>query len=92
MLKTRRRSASAKKKRKCRGGGGGGGNGPTPYNGPVFTVSGQSVLDTDGDPVTLRGVNKMSVFDDDDPDWYNYFPAIAHTGANTVRIVWAING
>ena len=67
-----------------------GGNGPTPYNGPVFSVSGRNVLDTDGDAVTLRGVNKMSVFDDDDPNGTGYFPQIAASGANTVRIVWAI--
>ena len=53
-------------------------------------MSGRAILDTDGDAVTLRGVNKMSVFDDEDPNGTGYFPAIAATGANTVRIVWAI--
>jgi len=38
----------------------------------------------------LRGVNKMSVFDDSDPNGSVSFPQIAQTGANTVRIVWAI--
>lgn len=67
-----------------------GGNRPTPYNGPVFTVSGRKILDTGGDEVALRGVNKMSVFDDDDPRGNNYFPQIALSKSNTVRIVWAI--
>ncbi|MFT4037982.1 MAG: cellulase family glycosylhydrolase [Thermomicrobiales bacterium] len=92
-----------KKKKKCKGKrkrqgkcgpkppGGGGGGGPTPYTGPVFTVSGPNILDTDGDPITIRGVNKMSVFDDDDFTGTNYFPAIKASGANSVRIVWAIN-
>lgn len=79
-----------KKAGKC-GGNNGGGNGPTPYNGPVFTVSGRSILDTDGDPVQLRGVNKMSVFDDNDPRGNTYFAEIAKSKSNTVRIVWAIN-
>jgi mannan endo-1,4-beta-mannosidase len=38
----------------------------------------------------LRGVNKMSVFDDEGPCGEISFPEIAKTGANTVRIVWAI--
>ena len=71
-------------------GGGGGGNRPASYDGPVFTVSGRSILDTGGDPVALRGVNKMSVFDDDDPRGNAYFPEIAKSKSNTVRIVWAI--
>ncbi len=81
----------SKKKKKAGKCGGGGGPRPTPYNGPVFTVSGRSILDTGGDPVDLRGVNKMSVFDDDDPRGNNYFPQIALSKSNTVRIVWAIN-
>lgn len=79
-----------KKKRKKGKCGSGGGTPPTPYNGPVFTVSGRSLLDTDGKPVQLRGVNKMSVFDDDDPRGNTYFPQIALSKSNTVRIVWAI--
>ncbi len=80
----------SKKKKKAGKCGGGGGPRPTPYNGPVFTVSGRSILDTGGDPVELRGVNKMSVFDDDDPRGNSYFPQIALSQSNTVRIVWAI--
>jgi hypothetical protein len=78
-----------KKAGKC-GGNNGGGNGPAPYNGPVFTVSGRTILDTGGDPVQLRGVNKMSVFDDNDPRGDTYFAEIAKSKSNTVRIVWAI--
>jgi mannan endo-1,4-beta-mannosidase len=82
----------SKKKRKAGkcGGNNGGGNPPTPYNGPVFTVNGRDILDTGFDPVLLRGVNKMSVFDEEDTTGAGYFPAIAATGANAVRIVWAI--
>jgi mannan endo-1,4-beta-mannosidase len=74
------------------GGGGntGGGNPPPPYTGPVFTVSGRSILDTTGKPVQLRGVNKMAVFDDTDRRGAAYFPEIAKSQSNTVRIVWAI--
>jgi mannan endo-1,4-beta-mannosidase len=53
-------------------------------------VSGRDILDPNGNPVILRGVNKMSVFDDEDPTGDISFPEIAKTGANTVRIVWAI--
>ncbi|MCA9876317.1 MAG: cellulase family glycosylhydrolase [Thermomicrobiales bacterium] len=92
--KSKCKKKKGKKKKKCLKGcdnGGGGGGGPTPYTGPVFTVSGRNILDTDGDPVQLRGVNKMSVFDDDDPRGNSYFPQIAMSKSNTVRIVWAIN-
>jgi mannan endo-1,4-beta-mannosidase len=54
-------------------------------------VSGRQILDTDGDPVQIRGVNKMSVFDDGDPRGVNYFPQIRQSKSNSVRIVWAIN-
>lgn len=91
--KKKKKKKCSKKKRKagkCGPKPPGGGGGPAPYTGPVFSVSGRNVLDTNGATVKLRGVNKMSVFDDDDPTGANYFPAIANTGANTVRIVWAI--
>jgi mannan endo-1,4-beta-mannosidase len=91
--KKKHKKKCAKKKRKkgkCGNRGGGGKNTPTPYTGPVFTVSGRSILDTDGDPVQLRGVNKMSVFDDNDPRGDNYFAQIAQSASNSVRIVWAI--
>jgi mannan endo-1,4-beta-mannosidase len=38
----------------------------------------------------MRGVNKMSVWDNNDPTGATYFPEIRKTRANTVRIVWAI--
>lgn len=73
------------------GGGIGGGACPsTPPTGARFTVSGRNILAPGGGSVLLRGVNKMSVFDDDDPDGSISFPEIRKTGANTVRIVWAI--
>lgn len=89
--KGKKKKCSKKKKKagKCGGGGGGGGT-PTPYSGPVFKVSGRSIQDTGGDTVLLRGVNKMAVFDDDDPRGNTFFKEIAKSEANTVRIVWAI--
>jgi mannan endo-1,4-beta-mannosidase len=61
----------------------------TPQGG-TFTVSGRTIRDAAGNPVVFRGVNKMSVFDDEDPTGTVTFPEIRKTGANSVRIVWAI--
>jgi len=55
-----------------------------------FFVLGRDLYDRRGARVILRGVNKMSVFDNDDPLGVVSFPEIKQTGANTVRIVWAI--
>jgi mannan endo-1,4-beta-mannosidase len=55
-----------------------------------FCVLGRDLYDWRGARVILRGVNKMSVFDNDDPIGLISFPEIKQTGANTVRIVWAI--
>lgn len=55
-----------------------------------FFVLGRDLYDGRGARVILRGVNKMSVFDNDDPAGLISFPEIKQTGANTVRIVWAI--
>ena len=55
---------------------------------PTFTVSGRSLLDPCGDEIVLKGVNKMSVFDEVDPNGDSYFMEIAKTGSNAVRIVW----
>lgn len=84
--------AKRKKKKKKKKPNGGGGGGCTPSGDPdgVFTVSGRNILDPAGNAVLLRGVNKMSVFDDEDPRGQISFPEIAKTGANSVRIVWAI--
>ncbi|MBL0739908.1 cellulase family glycosylhydrolase [Chryseolinea lacunae] len=60
----------------------------TPEGGATFTVSGKSLLDPCGAAVVLKGVNKMSVFDEEDPNGTAYFPEIAKSGANAVRIVW----
>lgn len=54
----------------------------------VFTVKGTTLTDPRGEAIVLKGVNKMSVFDEQDPNGTAYFPEIAKTGANTVRIVW----
>jgi len=53
-------------------------------------VLGRDIYDGFGTKVVLRGVNKMSVFDGKDPDGSISFPEIRKTGANTVRIVWAV--
>jgi mannan endo-1,4-beta-mannosidase len=55
-----------------------------------FFVLGRNLYDSRGTNVLLRGVNKMSVFDNSDPLGLISFPEIKKTGANTVRIVWAI--
>src|SRR3954452_5685333 len=55
-----------------------------------FFVLGRDLYGRFGTRVVLRGVNKMSVFDDDDPDGTVSFPEIRKTKANSVRIVWAI--
>lgn len=64
--------------------------GALPPAGPTFTVSGRAIEDANGNPVVLRGVNKMSVYDEEDPKGEISFPEIRKTGANTVRIVWGI--
>jgi mannan endo-1,4-beta-mannosidase len=56
-----------------------------------FCVLGRDLYDRRGAKVLLRGVNKMSVFEQpDDARGQISFPEIKRTGANTVRIVWAI--
>lgn len=55
-----------------------------------FFVLGRNLYDRLGNRVIPRGVNKMSVFDGEDPVGSTCFPEIKKTGANSVRIVWAI--
>jgi mannan endo-1,4-beta-mannosidase len=58
---------------------------------PGFFVLGRNLYDRLGVKVLLRGVNKMCVFDRfADPKGLTSFSEIKQTGANTVRIVWAI--
>jgi mannan endo-1,4-beta-mannosidase len=76
--------------RNCSNGVCGGGGGTPVPSGPTFTVSGRNILNPAGNPVLLRGVNNMSVFDEEDPNGASDFIEIAKTGANTVRIVWAM--
>lgn len=54
----------------------------------TFKVVGTELTDPCGEKIILKGVNKMSVFDELDPYGKNYFPEIAKTNANCVRIVW----
>ena len=56
----------------------------------TFYTDGRDLFDPTGNKVILRGVNKMSVWDGDDPTGAAYFPEIRKTQANSVRIVWAI--
>ncbi len=56
----------------------------------TFYSQGRYLYDRLGNQVILRGVNKMSVWDGDDPIGSTSFPEIRKTGANSVRIIWAI--
>ncbi|MFE1744062.1 glycoside hydrolase family 5 protein [Coleofasciculus sp. H7-2] len=56
----------------------------------AFYTQGRYLYDRLGNKVILRGVNKMSVWDGDDPTGSISFPEIRKTGANSVRIIWAI--
>ncbi len=56
----------------------------------TFYSQGRYLYDRLDNKVILRGVNKMSVWDGDDPTGKISFPEIRKTGANSVRIVWAI--
>jgi mannan endo-1,4-beta-mannosidase len=64
---------------------------PNPPQKQTFYTKGRYLYDRLGNKVILRGVNKMAVWDEDpDPGCNISFPEIRKTGANTVRIVWAI--
>ncbi|MBN3926982.1 cellulase family glycosylhydrolase [Nostoc sp. NMS4] len=57
----------------------------------TFYTKGRYLYDRLGNKIILRGVNKMSVWDEaSDPAGSISFPEIRKTGANSVRIVWAI--
>src|SRR3954469_24040527 len=60
----------------------------------TFSTEGRQLLDSAGNKVILRGVNKMSVWDNEDPTGEISFAEIRKTGANSVRIVWlhTLNG
>ena len=60
----------------------------TAFASPGFYVQGRDLYDRNGERVLLRGFNKMNVWTD--PDGSISFPEIRKTGANTVRIVWAM--
>lgn len=63
-------------------------------NGAVnhFYVQGGTLYDRCGEKVILRGVNKMSIWDENDPNGNSYFPEIRKTGANCVRMAWTTEG
>ena len=61
---------------------------PASQNGLTFKVAGSKLTDPCGEIITLKGVNKMSVFDEEDLYGESYFPEIAKTNSNCVRIVW----
>ena len=54
----------------------------------TFKVVGRNLTDPCGATVLLKGVNKMSVWDEQDMYGTTYFPEIAKTNSNCVRIVW----
>lgn len=56
----------------------------------TYRVEGGQLVDRCGEPVILRGINKMTIWTD--LDGLPSFPEIAKTGANTVRIVWNTSG
>lgn len=61
---------------------------PGSTTGATFKIVGTKLTDPCGETIVLKGVNKMSVFDEDDLYGDLYFPEIAKTNSNCVRIVW----
>src|SRR5882672_661470 len=57
----------------------------------TFFTDGRDLFDPSGKKVILRGVNKMSVWDENDPTGDIYFAEIRKAQANSVRIVWSIS-
>lgn len=57
---------------------------------PGFRVEGRFLYDNAGEKVILYGINKMIIWMDKDGD--PSFSEIAKTGANSVRIVWTMDG
>jgi len=63
-------------------------DGPPEGTPGTFKIVGRNLTDPCGATVLLKGVNKMSVFDEQDIYGTNYFKEIAKTNSNSVRIVW----
>ncbi len=57
---------------------------------PGFRVEGRFLYDNQGEKVILYGINKMIVWTD--KDGIPSYSEIAKTGANSVRIVWSMDG
>ena len=57
---------------------------------PGFRVEGRFLYDNQGEKVILYGINKMIVWTD--KDGTPSYSEIAKTGANSVRIVWSLEG
>jgi mannan endo-1,4-beta-mannosidase len=57
---------------------------------PGFRVEGRFLYDNQGEKVILYGINKMIVWTD--KDGIPSYSEIAKTGANSVRIVWSLEG
>jgi mannan endo-1,4-beta-mannosidase len=64
------------------------GDNPSGETTGTFKVVGRDLTDPCGATVLLKGVNKMSVWDEQDVYGSAYFPEIAKTNSNCVRIVW----
>ncbi|BCJ94288.1 hypothetical protein acsn021_18570 [Anaerocolumna cellulosilytica] len=57
---------------------------------PGFRVEGRFLYDNQGEKVILYGMNKMIIWTD--KDGIPSYSEIAKTGANSVRIVWSLEG
>jgi chitodextrinase len=55
-------------------------------------VKGRYLYTAAGEKVTLRGVNEMFIYSNNDKQGATTFPQIAKTNANVVRIVWNTSG
>jgi mannan endo-1,4-beta-mannosidase len=59
-------------------------------NRTTYFISGNQLCDPCGEPVTIRGINKLIVFDQNDPLGNQTLAEIAKTGANSCRLAWGM--